>query len=152
MKRIYYLLVATGAAMLLGAGCSTYKNQAQSMTSAWAGGRPDIAAKEFGDKANKETGGKDSVVWHLEAGAAYRAAGDYTNSNTHLEAAQAQIEKYEEQAKVKVGNEAGAIMSNQQNLPYEGKSYDKIMLHTYKALNYLALAEADTATPEIIRA
>ncbi|TAK95822.1 MAG: hypothetical protein EPO07_15050 [Verrucomicrobia bacterium] len=152
MKRIYYMLVAAGAAMVLGAGCSTYKNQSQSMTSAWVGGRPDIAAKEFGDKADKEGESKDSVVWHLEAGAAYRAAGNYSNSLTHLDAAQVQIEKYEERAKVKVANEAGAIMSNQQNLPYEGKSYDKIMLHTYKALNYLALGDADKARPEIIRA
>lgn len=152
MKRIYYSFIAAAAAMLLGAGCSTYKNQAQSMTSAWTAGRPDVAAKEFGDKANKEGESKDAVVWHLEAGAAYRAAGNFPESNKHLEAAQAQIEKYEERAKVSVGNEAGAIMSNQQNLPYEGKSYDKIMLHTYKALNYLAQGDAEKARPEIIRA
>jgi hypothetical protein len=152
MKRIYHLLLGTGAVLLLGSGCSTYKNQAKTMTSAWAGGQPEVAAREFGEKAEKKDGGKDAVVWHLEAGAAYRASGDFTNSNQHLEAAQAQVEKYEEQAKVKVGNEAAAIMSNQQNLPYEGKSYDKIMLHTYKALNYLALGDVEKARPEIIRA
>ena len=63
MKRIYYTLMGTGAALLLGAGCSTYKNQAQSMTSAWVGGRPDIAAKEFGDKANKEGESKEYTEW-----------------------------------------------------------------------------------------
>ena len=152
MKHIYGILISASAVLLLGSGCSTYKNQAKTMTTAWANGQVDIAAKEFGERAAKKDDGKDSVIWHLEAGAAYRAAGNFTNSNRHLEAAQEQIEKYEEQGKVKVGLEAAAIMSNQQNLPYEGKSYDKIMLHTVKALNYLALGETDKARPEIIRA
>jgi hypothetical protein len=144
--------LSAGAVLLAGSGCVTYKDQAKSITGAWAGGQPALAAREFGQKADKKDGGKDAVIWHLEAGAAYRAAGDYTNSNRHLEAAQALIEEYEEQAKVKIGTEAAALLSNQQNLPYEGRSYDKIMLHTYKALNYLAIGEVEKARPEIIRA
>lgn len=122
------------------------------MNKAWVGGQPAVAAGLFSKKADAKQGSKDSVIWHLEAGAAYRAAGDYTNSNRHLNAAQTQIEKYEEQAKIKIGRELGATMSNHQNLPYEGRSYDKIMLHTYKALNYFALGDSDKARPEIIRA
>lgn len=152
MKHIHGILLGAGAALLLASGCSTYKNQARSMTDAWVSGRADLAAKEFSARAAKKADGKDAVIWHLEAGAAFRAAGDFTNSNRHLDAAQVRIEKYEEQAKVKAGREAVAIMSNQQNLPYEGKSYDKIMLHTVKALNYLALGEIDKARPEVIRA
>jgi len=53
---------------------------------------------------------------------------------------------------VRVGQEAGALLSNQANLDYEGRSYDGIMLNTYKALNYLALGQPDKARPEIIRA
>lgn len=136
----------------LGAGCSTYKNQVKSTTSAWTSGQPELAAKQFGEKAVKKGESKDSIIWHLEAGAAYRAVGNYTNSNQHLEAAAAKIEQYEQEAKVKVANEAAAIMSNQQNLPYRGKTYDKIMLHTYRALNYLAEGEAEKAGPELIRA
>jgi len=41
----------------------------------------------------------------------------------------------------KISNEAGALLSNQANLPYEGRAYDGIMLNTYKALNYLQLGE-----------
>ena len=152
MKNMRCVVLSLGMAVLLGAGCSTYKNQSGDMRAAWIGGKPAVAAKAFSDKADHKDNTKDSVVWHLEAGAAYRAAGDYTNSNRHLEAAADRIDKYEEQAKVKVGREAAAIMSNQQNLPYEGKSYDKIMLHTYKALNYLALGDAEKARPEVIRA
>lgn len=151
MTNLRFALIGMGAAALLGAGCSTYKDQAKSMTSAWHTGQAAMAAKEFGDKADK-AGKGDAIVWHLEAAAAYRAAGDYTNSNRHFDAAAGLIDDYEQQAKVKVGHEAGAIMSNQQNLPYEGRAYDKIMLHTYRALNYLALGDTEKARPEIIHA
>ena len=136
----------------LGAGCQTYKSQARNMTASWIAGDFERAAREFGEKALRTDGGKDSVIWNLEAGAAYRAAGKYEESNRHLEAAARQIDDYEQKASIKVGRETAAIMSNQQNLPYEGRSYDKIMLHTYRALNYLALGEAEKARPEIIRA
>jgi len=55
-------------------------------------------------------------------------------------------------AKVRVGQEAGALLSNQAELDYEGRSYDGIMLNTYMALNYLQLGEPDKARPELIRA
>ena len=152
MKPIQHTLLTAALVALVGAGCATYKDQSKTMTGAWGGGRQDIAAKEFGAKADKKGNSKDGVIWDLEAGASYRAIGDYTNSNRYFDKAVTQIEVYEAKAKVRVGNEFAAIMSNQQNLPYEGKSYDKIMLHTYRALNYLALGDSERARPEIIRA
>ena len=138
-------------AALLGAGCKTYKDQAGVMTGAWRHGQPAVAAKAFATRA-VHAGKTDAVVWNLEAGAAYRTAGDFTNSNHYLDAAAAVIADYEQQAKTKLGSETAAMLSNQQTLPYRGKTYDKIMLHTYKALNYLSLGEEDKARPEIIRA
>ena len=152
MRFPYLVILIAAMAAGLGTGCQTYKSQAKSMTSAWAAGNAELAAKEFGEKAESKDGGKDTIIWHLEAGAAFRAAGKFEESNKHFDKAAVKIEDYEQQAKVKVGREAAAIMSNQQNLPYEGRSYDKIMLHTYRALNYLALGEVDKARPEIIRA
>ncbi len=152
MKTIQNTLLMAALVSLLGAGCATYKDQAKTMTGAWSGGRPDLATKQFSAKADKKDNSKDGVIWNLEAATAYRAIGDYTNSNRYFDQAVAQIEDYEQKAKVRVGNEIGAMMSNLQTLPYEGKSYDKIMLHTYRALNYLALGESEKARPEIIRA
>ncbi|NDC76101.1 hypothetical protein EBZ70_12710, partial [bacterium] len=36
--------------------------------------------------------------------------------------------------------------------PYRGRAYDKVMLHTYQALNYLHLSDADAARVELNRA
>src|SRR5208283_5850147 len=66
--------------------------------------------------------------------------------------AEDEMDRYAQKAKVRVGQEAGALLSNQANLAYEGRAYDGIMLNTYKALNYLQLGEPDKARPELIRA
>ena len=148
----YLLALAVTLVAGLSTGCQTYKNQSRNMTLSWVSGNVDQAAKEFGEKAESKSGGKDAIIWHLEAGTAYRAAGKYEESNRHFDAAASKIDDYEQKAKVSISREAGAIMSNQQNLPYEGKPHDKIMLHTYRALNYLALGDIEKARPEIIRA
>ncbi len=138
--------------LLLVTGCQTYSRQAEAMTSTWAAGNAAAAAEAFARRADKRADSKDGVIWQLEAGTALRAACRYPESNRQFTAAAARMEAYERQAKVKLGREAAAIFSNPQNLPYEGRSYDKIMLHTYEALNYLALGEVDPARPELIRA
>ena len=139
-------------AMLFATGCQTYDQQAKKMTGHWQRGDAAAAAAEFGVKAEKEKNSKDTVIWRLEQGAALRAAGQYKESTTAFEAAEEKINKYDEAAKVKVGGEALALMSNQAQLPYEGRAYDKIMLNTYKALNYLQMGEQEKARVEFIRA
>jgi len=66
--------------------------------------------------------------------------------------AEERIDHWEEQARVKAGAEAGALVSNQASLPYRGRAYDKVMMNAYKALNYLALGEKDKARVELNRA
>ena len=138
--------------VLIHGGCQTYNNQVRGMTAAWAAGQASNAAASFAMEANSRDKSKDSVVWHLEAGAALRAAENYQESNQHLDAAAAQMDEYEEKAKIRVAKEVGVVMSNQENEPYEGRSYDKIMAHTYRALNKLSVGEIENARPEIIRA
>jgi hypothetical protein len=136
----------------LGTGCQTYTSQTKAMREDWAAGRAAPAAAAYGKEADACGDDKDAIVWNLEAALAQRVAGNLPESNRHFDKAVERINVYEEQAKTKVGREAMALMSNQQNMPYEGRSYDKIMLHTYQALNYLTQGEVDKARPEIIRA
>jgi hypothetical protein len=65
--------------------------------------------------------------------------------------AEARVNAWEEEAKVKVGAELGAAMTNQANLPYRGRAYDKVMMNTYKAVGYLALGDKDKARVELNR-
>jgi hypothetical protein len=102
--------------------------------------------------ADQNANNKDAVIWRLEQGAVLRANGQYEESNKAFDTAQDKIDQYSQEAKVKLGHEGGALLSNQAELAYEGRAYDGIMLDTYETLNYLALGDPDKARPEIIRA
>lgn len=68
-----------------------------------------------------------------------------------FDAAEEKVNAWENEAKVKLGAEAGALFTNQANLPYRGRAYDKVMMNAYKALDYMALGEKDNARVELNR-
>ena len=149
-KIIPFILLAAVAGLLT-TGCQTYKDQ-NKVILYWHKGDLTNAVVEATKKADKHAGDKDAIVWRLEEGAVLRANGQYADSNKAFGQAEEKIDDYEHMAKVRLGQETGALLSNQANLDYEGRSYDGIMLDTYMALNYLALGEPEKARPELIRA
>ena len=66
--------------------------------------------------------------------------------------AEERVNQYEEEARVRVGATLGSTLTNQANVPYIGRSYDKVMLNTYKAINHLQLGDHDAARVELNRA
>jgi uncharacterized protein len=143
---VFAALIGLGAA-----GCSTYKDQNRVIVY-WRQNNLTNAVVEATKMAEKKVKGKDAIIWRLEQGSVLRGNGQYQESNVAFDKAQARIDQYSQEAKVKVANEAGALLSNQANLPYVGRTYDGIMLNTYKALNYLQLGEPDKARVELTRA
>jgi hypothetical protein len=137
---------------LLATGCTTYQQQNQGVYNNWQHGDLTNAIVEVTKKADDNAKNKDAIIWRLEQGAVLRANGQYDDSNKAFDTAQDKIDEYAQEAKVKVAHEAGALLSNQAELPYRGRAYDGIMLNTYEALNYLALGDTEKARPEIIRA
>ena len=157
MKTILGIARKSGTLLLaaaigwLATGCKTYSEKNQ-VIHHWRQGNLTNAVVEATKMADKNANNKDAVIWRLEQGAVLRATGQYAASNKAFDAAQEKIDRYASEAKVKISNETGALLSNQAELPYEGRAYDGIMLNTYRALNYLALGEPDKARPELIRA
>src|ERR1035441_8686225 len=144
-------LLSAAVIGLLAAGCTTYEQQNR-VIQYWQQGSLPNAATAAVRMADQNANNKDAIVWRLEQGAVLRGNGQYEASNKAFDQAQDRIDQYSQEARVKVGNEAGALLSNQANLPYTGRAYDGIMLNTYKALNYLQLGEPDKARVELIRA
>lgn len=139
-------------ASLAGGGCKTYQQQSAHLYDLWRRGEVDKAADGYARMAQKKEYGKDQIIWKLEEATAERAAGKIGDSLTTFDAAEARIDEYERQAEVKLASETAAMVSNQANLPYRGKAYDKIMLNTYKALDYLELGNFNATRVELIRA
>ena len=135
-----------------GTGCSTYQSQSRTLDGCWHRGDLGSAKAEAAKKARAAVGSKDCVIWHLENGAVLRAARNLAASNQSFDIAAERIQKYDEGAALKLGSESLALMTHQANLPYQGRAYDKIMLCTYKALNYLELDDREKARVEFNRA
>jgi hypothetical protein len=136
----------------LGSGCKTYDDQNNAITQRWIAGDVAGAAKDYTAKAKKAEGGKDALIWRLEQATALRAASDVPASTAAFQQAEATVNAYEEKAKVSVSKETLALLSNQANLPYRGRTSDKVMLNTYQALNYLQAGQPDKARVELTRA
>jgi len=75
----------------------------------------------------------------------------FRRSISAFDLAEDRVNYWEEQAKVKLGSEIGSALTTQANLPYRGRSYDKVMMNTYKALDYLALGQFEQARVELNR-
>ncbi len=150
-KPIVQALSLLAVAGFLATGCKTYQDQ-NKVIRYWQQGQLTNAVGEATKQADKNAGNKDAIIWRLEQGAVLRANGQFEDSNKAFQKAQEKIDDYAQKAKVRVGQETGALLSNQAELAYEGRAYDGIMLNTYMALNYLALGEPDKARPELIRA
>jgi hypothetical protein len=148
--------LALTIASLVGAGCTTnYNQQVKTLNNRWQVGDTQGAAREAVAAASKQKSetGRDAVVWRLEEGAALRAASQYKESITAFETAEEGINVFEAKTKGKAAlNETGAALSNPAILPYEGYAYDKVMLNTYKAADYLELGDFENARVEFNRA
>ena len=149
MQRFSHILIAAGAIAAIGTGCQTATVRKGPMMQAWVTGNAPVAAQKFSDFADKQCGTNDLIDWSQEAAAAFRASGDFTNSNRHLEKAAELVDKFENDAQYSITKEFGALLTNQQNLPYKGRAHEKIVLYTYRALNDLAVGEVEKARPEL---
>lgn len=136
--------------LTFGIGCQTYSDQNLAASGSWLRGDVQGAAGTYGERARKAPR-RDAVIWNLELGTARRAAGEFHASNEAFAAAEARIDDFERRAKVSVSQEAVALVSNQASLPYEGRIYDKIMLNSYRGLNFLQLGDKAGARVEFNR-
>ncbi|GHC03360.1 hypothetical protein GCM10007047_19920 [Cerasicoccus arenae] len=133
-------------------GCASYKDETQALRRAWISGDDQYAAQLAAEGAADKDNGVDQIVFRLEEGAALRAAGNYTGSLIAFAEADEEMKQFDAGAEIRLAAEAGATLTNQSFLPYTGTAYDKIMLNTYQALNYLQLGNTDAARVALNRA
>jgi hypothetical protein len=121
----------------------------------YAAGDYENAVKIVNKKAEARAGTGDELMWRLEQGKIRFDAGDYKGSLEAFEKCEALIRDFDDRASVNAraaGAETGSAFTNQNALPYKGFNYDRILLNTYKALDYFALGNASDANVELRRA
>ncbi|MFP4540247.1 MAG: COG3014 family protein [Opitutales bacterium] len=144
-------LLAAAVASLFG-GCASYNDQTLNVDMAYASGDVTRAATAAAANAKRQDNSASAVLFHLENGLAQRYQAAFEPSLAAFEQAEARVDEFDAGARLRLGRETGALLTNQAQLPYTGRDYDRVMMNTYKALNFIALGNHEAARVELNRA
>jgi hypothetical protein len=97
----------------------------------------------------------DGQFWYwLNLARLQQANGDFTSSIKSFETAYAILDEYENRAKVSlrnIGSFIGSSLLSKGSESYYGKGYERSLMHTLNALNYLMLSNFEGAAVEMRR-
>jgi hypothetical protein len=97
-------------------------------------------------KQNLDSADKD--LYGMELGRVQQLAGDYQGSLQSYATVINDVQQQQLTAKIRASNllaQTGSLMSNDNALPYQVKSYELVFLYNYQALNYLAMGDIQNA-------
>lgn len=137
--------LCAAAALLALAGCATYSDGIGRVEKLFAEGKSNAALKALDEQG---ADAKDQVLYLLNKAMILHFAGDYRSSNAALEQVKPLIERY---AVVSVSEQASALSLNDSMRAYAGAWYERIFVHIYAALNYLALGQLQDARVEALQ-
>ncbi|MDR2342662.1 MAG: hypothetical protein LBD84_06455 [Campylobacteraceae bacterium] len=109
---------------------------------------------DFSIVDNKLKKGDDIILWSIQGGSLARNCGDFAKSTQFFDEAELHY-KFDVDMKntlLEIRDKTRSILINNNANPYEGNVYEKIMVNTYKALNFLSLNDNENARIEINRA
>jgi hypothetical protein len=154
--RLSSLAIALFSPLIL-AGCAAssvfnpYPAQAKVWQAALDTGAPPAAIARLQPK----TTSADGLLYLLETGRVQQLAGNAEQSQAAFDAALQKFEQQDEKAVISVSSylaSGTSLLTNDNAIPYHGHAYERVFLHQYQALNYLAQGKADGALVEIRRA
>jgi len=137
--------------MLLTGCVSNYTESAKNFQTLYSTGdyaSSLIEAQTLAAQATPE----DEVVLKLQLANVQREAGKIKESAATFESVENLFQGYDASAEISLSAESISAFSNPYALPYRGRSYDRIMTATYRALNYLELGDQAKARVALNRA
>lgn len=140
---------------LLLCGCATlpmHKKNLNKGQKAFRKGDLQTAYNRLSTFTEKNKQSKDAVLACLEMGSLYRFNSEPEKSLRYFRGAEQLIAALMQEPEFKLSDEGAAVLTNLRALPYKGKNYERIMMNTYKALNYMILDEFDKARVELRKA
>lgn len=127
-------------------GCATYYQKNLALQQNISQGHFDKANKLLNTN-KKDAEGRNSVLYFMNKGTVNYMLNNYEISNQYFNYADLYIEDF----KRKAGSEALALISNPMVRPYKPEDFESVMIHYYKALNYLFLNNYEDALVEVRR-
>jgi len=127
-------------------GCASYYKSNIKFQKHFEEGELEKAA-EILEKQKKEAEGKDRLLHFLSSGVVYQMLGEYRKSNEYFEKAYIYLEDIQKNYTL----EAFSLLTNPMIKQYSGEDFETVLIHYYKALNYLQLYQFDEALVECRR-
>lgn len=155
MKRSVFCLIVVAALWL--SGCSStstfkaYPSKINPIISSLQTRQPI----DFGQCLLRECNSNDAILYDMERGRFAQVLGKIDVSMQDFSAAMEKIRQNDDKARISmsdIGANIAATAVNDNAIPYEGAGYERVMLHHYQALNYLAKKDLEGAGVEVRRA
>lgn len=99
-----------------------------------------------------QTRGNDRILYLMERGRIAQVQGSYNSSIEDFRAAIEFIKENDRKARLSVtsgGAQVAAVALNDNAIPYRGNGYERVFLHSFQALNYLANNDLEGAGVEV---
>ena len=137
------------AALPLGlvCACTTYPQRTEQAYAAFEAGQLDEAAKLY---AKPSTTGSPFLTG-VETGSVAFAAGDWDGALAHFSSAHATVKELEDRALISVADAGESLLTwvvNEGMSSYRGEGFERVMLHAFMGLCYLARGELQGAGVE----
>ncbi len=103
--------------------------------------------KDYGQRLNQ-------LLYLLEGGMILHSKGALAESNEVFTRAEQIIRNHRERAVISLGQstaQLGSLLVNEKTLPYQGEPFEQVLLHTFKATNFLFMGDHEGARVEIRR-
>ncbi len=126
--------------------CATYYQLNYQFNQSFENGNLQ-AAYQLLEGNTKMSQGKDRMLYYLNLGSTAAVMGNYEESNKHLEEAYKIGEDYSRNYL----NEAVSFLTNPKFVQYKPEDHELLLIHYYKAINFLKLAEYESALVECRR-
>lgn len=134
--------------MLLFSGCTTYKGTMGKIAVSAEAGR-FAEARDTLDKSPLAASRKDRLLYLLEKGTLLQMAKDYKDSNDVFESAERQADEF---YGISISNELKGAIVNDAMMEYPGEDFERVLIHYFRAMNYMSLENRDEALVECRKA
>lgn len=138
--------VLAALSILLLQGCATSAEKTKGMRNLMELNRHDLALIEAEKHLASEVEG---VMENMNVGVLRRLNKDYKGSNEAFELAKAKIS---ELYSTSVTEQAGAVLTNDESISFQGDKFEQVLVHLYMASNYLSLGDIDSSRVELLQA
>ena len=145
MKSIVNIATVLMAIFLLSA-CATYYQKQTQFQNKFAYGQIEEAKKYLENNA-KQAEKKDRLLYFLDRGVVEHMLGNFQESNFYFEEAYLFTQDFRKN----FSGDFVEMVANPMLRPYRGEDFEVVLIHFYKALNFIQLDELDDALIEIRR-